>query len=345
MSKLFDSLSGGSVEQQVKKKFTIKMIGVTVVLVFLVVAVLVISLVVTAVRENKEAALPVDGEADGTGSVSPGANTNTVTMNESDSKSGALIIINGNNVYDFTVNSEASLVKIIDSRPKSGDTSLYMLKDNTLRANPTALAAFNEMITAFYAQCAEADKTEAKNLTIWTAYRSEEDQSGLSVAVGRSDFHSGMLFELRRYESADGKFYDDVKSKTVYKWIFDNAHKYGFILRYPDGTSAVTGVSDDNRPGSALRYVGIPHATYIYQYNQKNPDDQMCLESYVEMLKSKTQSTPLKVTSEGTDKSSYEVYYSSSTTVPVPKNYVYEISGDNMGGFIVTVNKSVKKSS
>ena len=43
-----------------------------------------------------------------------------------------------------------------------------------------------------------------------------------------------------------------------------------------------------------------------------------------------------------TKDAAYEIYYvpmtGDSTTVSVPKNYKYTISGDNVGGFIVTVD-------
>ena len=42
----------------------------------------------------------------------------------------------------------------------------------------------------------------------------------------------------------------------------ENAHKYGFILRYPKDKTNITGY--DYEPWH-YRYIGIEHATYIYE--------------------------------------------------------------------------------
>jgi D-alanyl-D-alanine carboxypeptidase len=44
----------------------------------------------------------------------------------------------------------------------------------------------------------------------------------------------------------------------------DNAHKYGFILRYPKGKEYITGY---NYEPWHYRYVGIDVATKIYELN------------------------------------------------------------------------------
>jgi D-alanyl-D-alanine carboxypeptidase len=108
-------------------------------------------------------------------------------------------------------------------------------------------------------------------------------------------------------------------------------------VRYPAHKTDETGVSDY---AYCFRYVGIPHATYISEKN-------ICLEEYVELLKTNhSGSEHLKI--EGADGKSYEVYYVAAgsgdlTTLSVPSNYAYTISGDNMGGFIVTVDLSTPK--
>ncbi len=56
-----------------------------------------------------------------------------------------------------------------------------------------------------------------------------------------------------------------------YKWLYKNAHKYGFILRYPEGKENATGV--DFKPYH-WRFVGINAATEIKTNGQ-------CLEEYL----------------------------------------------------------------
>lgn len=60
----------------------------------------------------------------------------------------------------------------------------------------------------------------------------------------------------------------------VYSWLAENAHKYGFIKRYPSDKTDITGVI--NEPWH-YRYVGKEAALEIYSQG-------MCLEEYIDTL-------------------------------------------------------------
>lgn len=64
------------------------------------------------------------------------------------------------------------------------------------------------------------------------------------------------------------------KAEDVYDWLADNAHKYGFINRYPADKTDITGIS--NEPWH-YRYVGVDAATEIYEKD-------LCLEEYIETI-------------------------------------------------------------
>lgn len=53
-------------------------------------------------------------------------------------------------------------------------------------------------------------------------------------------------------------------SPEGYDWIKENAHKYGFILRYPEGKDNITGYQEENWH---IRYVGKDVARKIYDLN------------------------------------------------------------------------------
>ena len=59
-------------------------------------------------------------------------------------------------------------------------------------------------------------------------------------------------------------------NNEVYAWLAENAHEYGFILRYPQGKTEITGTSYE--PWH-YRYVGVEVANEIYERN-------ICLEEY-----------------------------------------------------------------
>jgi D-alanyl-D-alanine carboxypeptidase len=95
------------------------------------------------------------------------------------------------------------------------------------------------------------------------------------------------------------------------EWMVANCWYYGFILRYPDDKTSITGV--DYMPHH-FRYVGLPHSLIMYENNY-------CLEEYLDYLKSYTIDQPLTYT---TDDASYEIYYyaansNGETEVKIPK--------------------------
>ena len=223
---------------------------------------------------------------------------------------------------------------------QSGDKTCAKLEAN-------ALAAFNKWADDFYRATNEID------LFVFDedGYRSNSYQAELYAAdplkytpAGQTEHHLGRSIDLYIY-TLEGNRYklDDESVAGTYSWLFKNAHKYGFVHRYPTDKAGVTGVSNEQY---MFRYVGVAHATYMYQNN-------LSLEEYLDLLCDSHlyEGEHLKI--EGADGKSYEVYYvkastDSVTTVNVPKAddpsvESYEISGDNKSGFIVTVTLKDKE--
>lgn len=239
-----------------------------------------------------------------------------VEYDYTETKKGSLLVINKSTAaYDFTLNPESDLVKISDKIPSHNGTPVYSLRSDTALANAEALDALNRMISDYF----EKNPDTAKKLTVRTAYRSYAAQEALnsSVGAGHSDFHTGMLFELTPEGSAAS-----ISLDTAYSWIYENAHKYGFIERYPEAKSSSTGISDfDN----AFRYVGEAHATYMKA-------NGLCLEEYVAHL----QQNEGKTLSVGSFKISYAKANNGGTTKINLPSRTAKVSGDNMGGFVIS---------
>jgi hypothetical protein len=140
-------------------------------------------------------------------------------------------------------------------------------------------------------------------------------------------YSSGLVFKLGYEKHSDDKVATPVYGVTDYTWLYENAHKYGFVRYYPKSTDA--------EDASVFRYVGVAHAA-------KMKNEGKTLSEYIDIIKSKTYTEPLQVV--GGDGKTYYVYYSEKgADLYVPQNYSYEISGDNVGGYIVTVDASKKK--
>lgn len=91
--------------------------------------------------------------------------------------------------------------------------------------------------------------------------RAEADR--ISARPGHSEHQSGLTFDV---EITGGKCHLEkcLADTPDGKWIAQNAHNYGFIIRYPQGKEAVTGY--DFEPWH-LRYVGIELANEMRSQN------------------------------------------------------------------------------
>lgn len=255
-----------------------------------------------------------------------------------DTQKGPLIIVNNEHRYELfdysndnpqLISGKVTLVNMRDNRSQLNGATPYQVNQGE-QMEKTAFEAFDDMMIDYLNYSGDQSIAVALN----NAYRSYEAQAGKDAQQGYSDHHTGYCVALT--DPITGKGISEAKNK----WIFDNAHKYGFVMRYPDEKSSVTGV--DTGYEYCFRYVGVAHATYMYKKGY-------CLEEYVALLRQNhTVNNALRI--EGADGNLYEVYYvpavddqSALTTFPVPSNYTYTVSGDNCGGFIVTVNLSAPK--
>lgn len=100
-------------------------------------------------------------------------------------------------------------------------------------------------------------REEAEKLTVTSISRPGTSEHEIGLAV---DFN----YAKTNFENT-----------SVFKWLMEHAHEYGFILRYPDGKQSITKVKYE--PWH-FRYVGKEHAQVI-------KSKEFCLEEYIDYLK------------------------------------------------------------
>lgn len=133
--------------------------------------------------------------------------------------------------------------------------------------------AFNKM---------QAD-AKAVGLNIWlsSGYRSYYDQRSIyngyvsrdgqaaadtySARAGHSEHQTGLAFDLNTIS-------DSFANTAEGKWVAENCHKYGLILRYPKGKDSITGYKYESWH---LRYIGGDLPSKLY-----NNGDWITLEEY-----------------------------------------------------------------
>lgn len=257
----------------------------------------------------------------------------TITKGKHDVYKGPLILVNNQNLCQFK--EESDLVGVLDQKQGS-----YKVSDRNVKVNRAVMAPLDAMLDAF------RQATGFQDLLVASGYRSKElqeslfqremEQKGEEEAAlwvarpGGSEHHSGYGIDFSIYTDLGISMEYTGTGKCA--WLNQNAYRYGFVVRFPKEKEEITGI--DYEPWH-FRYVGIPHAYVMNQHD-------FCLEEYIDFLKDYPFEKPhLEVTDDANGK--YEIYYVKSqgeqTSVQVPKQEEYAISGNNQDGFIVTVNR------
>lgn len=254
-----------------------------------------------------------------------------VGLSREDISKGNLVVVN--NRYPLRKYDENQLVMLAELMQGA-----YQLKSRDLQMNEEAAKALNKMLKDF-----EKEKGNHELIVI-SAYRNFNEQERIHYETlmkygqehtaryvakpDRSEHHTGLVVDFGLYHADETS--DEYDGTGIYSWINDNAYKYGFILRYVEQKKDKTGFSDE--PWH-FRYVGSIHAKIMKELN-------LCLEEYMSYLKNYSYDTYLGQGSVDFI-GDYAIYYvpakNDITYVPIPADKSYDVSGNNIDGFVVTV--------
>ena len=142
--------------------------------------------------------------------------------------------------------------------------------------NPGVDPVANEALQQMFA----AAKAEGLDLFVRSGFRSYQTQKSLyesyvkrdgqaaadrySARAGHSEHQTGLAFDINKANSSFAGSPEAI-------WLAENCHKYGFIIRYPEGKEAITGYIYE--PWH-VRYLGVETATAVY-------NSGLCLEEYL----------------------------------------------------------------
>lgn len=96
--------------------------------------------------------------------------------------------------------------------------------------------------------------------SLWNRYASAHDEAwadSYAARAGHSEHQTGLTMDVTTYGVKEQEDFEKTKEFT---WMQENAHKYGFILRYPKAHEDITGYSYESWH---YRYVGVDIATQI----------------------------------------------------------------------------------
>ena len=309
MANMFSSLSANS-----RSKKMMLVIAATAALLVVALLSLAIVAIVNAVRGNA----PEEEE--------PAPNPNgipagyvTTTFPENQIYRGDLIAVNDTYIYNAEANQGLETVTVEQGRAKLDGSALYSSNALGTPVQKEALDAMNAMLLAFY---------EAKG----------DDYVWVNVNTD-GIYAAGNTFELRYTTMVKDAPKPPITENDIYKWIFDNAYKYGFVQMFeaPDEDDAETDTETESQE-HIFRYVGTVHAKAM-------KDKKIAtFDAYLTYLREHTSAS--KNISVTVDKMTYKIYYiAKDAQQVVPEKYKdsYTVSGDNMSGYVVTYCTTVKK--
>lgn len=139
-------------------------------------------------------------------------------------------------------------------------------------------------------EMSEAALQDGYKLYLKSAYRSYRTQKtmyynrleknkgkddGWVAVPGSSDHQTGLGCDVVPRSWRDKSMNEKMGREPECRWMAENCHRFGFILRYPEDKQDVTEI---NYEPWHMRYVGIPAATYIME-------NGLSLEEFHEELK------------------------------------------------------------
>lgn len=100
-----------------------------------------------------------------------------------------------------------------------------------------------------------------------------EKANTYSAKPGHSEHETGLAIDISNgdYQTSIGDWFNDTEQS---KWLYENAYKYGFILRYPEGKEDITGYKYESWH---YRYVGVEHSKNFAMNN-------LTLEEYLKIV-------------------------------------------------------------
>ncbi len=136
------------------------------------------------------------------------------------------------------------------------------------KATQSTYDAFLDMWRAsheqgYYLMVNSSYRTHEKQQAVYNDYKKSYGTTyadSIAARPGYSEHQTGYTLDIFEQGTSQKTF----PQTDSYKWLVENAHKYGFIQRYPEDKEEITGY---NFESWHYRYVGVEAATYIYENN------------------------------------------------------------------------------
>ncbi len=196
---------------------------------------------------------------------------------EPDDASEYLLLVNADNPLGESY-TPSDLFKLPQSITALGES--YYLREcaaRSLIAMMKSLEKYDVYVTSAYRDYAYQEMIFEQYIKKYTdiGYTREQAEQTVrktSALPGTSEHQSGLCVDFMTNSMTD--LNNSFEGTSAFKWLSENAYKYGFILRYPKDKTDVTKY---NYESWHYRYVGRDAAAKIYFSG-------LCLEEYLELV-------------------------------------------------------------
>jgi len=155
------------------------------------------------------------------------------------------------------------LVKITDVPTLLASPEVNQLRKPAAEALTKLIeAAKEELNVQLYARSGyRSYKTQESTYNGYVKNHGQAEADKFSAKPGQSEHQTGLAMDISS-ESVNFLLEEEFGDTTEGKWVAENAHKFGFIVRYPKGKEEITGYQYE--PWH-LRYLGEDLAKKVYE--------------------------------------------------------------------------------
>ena len=186
---------------------------------------------------------------------------NVITVSNGDSK---LVLVNKNYALDSSYAPSDLVLPNVLVLGHEQNKTLYLREEASQHLEQLFSAAEQEAGLIFLARSGyRSYETQVSLYQRYVDQNGQEAADRFSARAGHSEHQTGLAIDVTA-DSVNGQLTTEFGKTAEGIWLKDNAHRFGYIIRYLEGRESETGYQYE--PWH-IRYVGVEAATEIYQNN------------------------------------------------------------------------------
>jgi len=186
---------------------------------------------------------------------------NIETLNFDEANSYLVLVDKNNRLQSNFSPSDLVLLNVLDYS-QNPNTIIYMRQEAAEMVEQLFQAAAGEAGLILLGRSGyRSYETQVQVYERYVEEHGQEEADLFSARPGHSEHQTGLALDVTAH-SVNGQLVQEFGETPEGQWLKDNAHRFGFIISYPEGREAETGYMYE--PWH-IRFVGIEPASKIYE--------------------------------------------------------------------------------